>query len=151
MQNINTYPVYNCYIIDKDPVSVSMLSNYLKSMGIFEISGVYLKIEQALHLLNGKNTIDFLFVGIDNDNLSGFDLAIKLRHSSRFIIFMSEDPEYALNAFQSGGDQYLMKPLIFRKFSAKVDQLLAKDIQKDTFKFMLNPDGNSLRIPRLFK
>ncbi|RZL32418.1 MAG: response regulator, partial [Pedobacter sp.] len=73
-----------------------------------------------------KDEIDFLFLDIRMD-VSGIDVAQILRDKVKFIVFMTAYDEFALNAFNVGGDQYLTKPVHFPKFLETVNQVLRRN------------------------
>lgn len=127
MKENQNHSLYRCAIVDDDLQFVFLLSAYVNEIPKLQLAGTFLNPEVAMESIKEENNIDFLFLDIRMGNISGVDVAAHLRDKVKFIVFISASGEYALEALQVGGDQYLVKPVMFSTFLEKVNELLSRD------------------------
>jgi DNA-binding LytR/AlgR family response regulator len=149
MKTMQLFPTYKCVILNRDQSLACELSAYLKELPHMEVVGIYSNPQHAVSVICREDQIDFLFLEIGIGNLSGFEMAIKFRSLVKFIVFISSQSEYALDAFQAGGDQYLLRPLLLSKFASVIGSLLSKDKALGSLSITPIHDGEWLRIPKL--
>lgn len=125
MQNSNS--AYRCVVVDDDSQFVFLLSTYIQDVPKLQLCAGYVNAQQAIDSVDEALGIDFLFLQIGWENVSGLDVAEKLRDKVKFIVFVSANGEYALDALQVGGSHYLVKPLMFSKFLTTVNEVLKSD------------------------
>ena len=118
--------LYRCVIVDDDRMSIDILTGYISKVPKLNIYKSYQSASMAINEINMDDDIDFLFLDIRMD-ISGIDVAKVLRDKVKFIIFVTAYNEFALNAFNVGGDQYLVKPVFFTKFLETVNQVLRRN------------------------
>jgi DNA-binding LytR/AlgR family response regulator len=99
-------------IVDDEDEIRSHLRSILDKMGRIEIVEEAHSGEQALEMVK-RSQYDLVFLDIKMPNLSGVEVADKLRafDTSPLIIFVAEDEKYAVQAFELDAIDYLMKPL----------------------------------------
>ena len=122
----HNHALYKCAIVDDDLQFVFLLSTYINQVSKLQLAGTYLNPQVAMESISEEDNIDFLFLDIRMGNVSGVDVAAYMRDKVKFIVFVSGSGEYALDALQVGGDQYLLKPILFSTFLTTVNQLLAR-------------------------
>ncbi|MCZ4223257.1 response regulator [Pedobacter rhodius] len=137
-------------IIDNDPKSVRILSNYIKKIGGFEIIELSSGIDGIKQISASSLKLDLLIMGIRGYDSSVFEIAVKLRHFVKIIIICGEESKCALDVFQAGGDLFMMKPIIFSKFCSEVIRLLGKEMIPHIPNTCLSQQGNIIRIPVRF-
>ena len=80
-----------------------------------------------------KNPFDLVYLDMDMDEKSGFDLAKEIRqnyHSDCLILFLTNYPKYMQNSFDVRAFQYMIKPVQFDEFERKFNAA-RKYLEKD--------------------
>ncbi|MCX3264847.1 LytR/AlgR family response regulator transcription factor [Pedobacter agri] len=118
---------YRCVIIDDELSSVELLKDYLSQIPKLELYKSYLNPALALkELMDGKK-LDFLLLDI-NMQISGLDIAYALRNKFKSIIFITGNPRNALAAFGVEADEFIVKPVDFKKFLAVINRQIVKNL-----------------------
>lgn len=118
--------LYRCVLVDDDRMSIDILTGYISKVPKLNVFKSYQSALLAINEIDIDDNIDFLFLDIRMD-ISGIDVAKVLRDKVKFIIFVTAYDEFALNAFNVGGDQYLVKPVYFPKFLETINQVLKRN------------------------
>ncbi|WP_316738803.1 LytR/AlgR family response regulator transcription factor [Pedobacter aquatilis] len=118
--------LYHCVLVDDDNTFLDLMKGYISQIPKLNLIKSYDSALLAIQEIKSQQEIDFLFLDIRMD-VSGIDVARILRDKVKFIVFMTSYDEFALNAFQVGGDQYLTKPIHFPKFLETVNQVLRRN------------------------
>lgn len=118
--------IYRCVLVDDDRMSIDILTDYISKVPKLNVFKSYQSALLAINEIDIDDNIDFLFLDIRMD-ISGIDVAKVLRDKVKFIIFVTAYDEFALNAFNVGGDQYLVKPVYFPKFLETINQVLKRN------------------------
>ena len=101
----------NVVIIDDEQGARELLSNMLKMLAPeFNILGEADGVETGLALIQ-NNTPDLVFLDIQMQDGTGFDLLSKLPNNSLKVIFVTAFHEHAIKAFEFSAIDYLLKPL----------------------------------------
>lgn len=117
-------------IVDDEKLALSRLKRLLNEEGISNIVECSNAIE-ALKAL-AKEKFDVAFLDISMPNMSGLELANEIVeiNPNTFVIFQTAYEEHALEAFQSGGIDYLLKPISnesIKKSLEKIEKYITKD------------------------
>ncbi len=98
-------------IVDDEKLALSRLKRILSEEGYENIVECSTPIDAIKEL--AKNKFDVAFLDISMPTMSGLELANTILEisSDTFIIFQTAHEEYALEAFKSGGLDYLLKPI----------------------------------------
>lgn len=98
-------------VVDDEALALSRMERLLKEAKVEEISTYQDPIE-ALKQIK-KERVDVLFLDISMPEMTGLEFADQVVELSpqTFIVFQTAYNEYALDAFESGGVGYLMKPV----------------------------------------
>jgi two-component system LytT family response regulator len=109
-------------IVDDENLALSRLTRLLNEEGLNDIVQCNNAIDAIKEV--GKQHFDVAFLDIAMPNMSGLELAnaILSMSSDTSIIFQTAYEEHALEAFQSGGIDYLLKPIS----SQSIQNALAK-------------------------
>ncbi len=75
-----------------------------------EVIGLAATVKEGLSLLN-KNSPDLVFLDIEMQNETGFDLLLKAKHLNFDVIFTTAFEHYALRAIKFSAIDYLLKPI----------------------------------------
>lgn len=112
---------YNCLIIEDEPLSAEMLTDYVHQVPFLELKGVCTDAIYAIDRLQ-KEKIDLLFLDIHLPRLKGMEFLESLNNPPRVII-VSAYKEYALQAFELNVVDYLLKPIRLSRFLKAVNKL----------------------------
>lgn len=140
----------SCIIVDSDHQCQTLARDLDEYSGI-EILDNYENSRLALLDQKKLKNIDFLFIAFGENPLLSLELAKRIREEVRFIIFYSNSSSHALDAFQAGGDHYLLAPVSQEKLIATIVALEARDTASNTLNSALSPAEEHLRIPVLIQ
>ena len=119
---------FTCIIVDDEPLAQSVIESYLKNVPNLELKGKFDNAIEALTYLN-SNDIDLMFLDINMPELSGMDL-LKTMTKKPEVILTTAYSEYAIESYELGVSDYLLKPIAlprFLKAVTKVIDLLTKE------------------------
>lgn len=124
---INEKRKHRCVIVDDDPLLVELLEAYINDTPELTFAGSFNNASEAIQILSDEQQIDFLFLDIKMDGISGIEAAVKLRDTVKYLIFITAYSQYAMDAHQVNADQYLLKPVSYSKFISCLNGLLEKN------------------------
>jgi two-component system, LytTR family, response regulator len=114
---------YACLVADDEPQARSIIEAYIQELPYLECVGTCKNAFEVLTML--QNTpIDIVFLDIKMPALTGLELVKTLEKRPK-IIFTTAYSEYAVDAFDLGVADYLMKPVSFERFLKAVNRCLA--------------------------
>jgi len=98
-------------IVDDEKLALSRLNRILNEEGVSDITEASNPIDAIKEV--AKTKFDVAFLDISMPTMTGLELANTILEMSpnTFIVFQTAYEEYALDAFQSGGLDYLLKPI----------------------------------------
>jgi two-component system LytT family response regulator len=111
-----------CLLVDDEPLAIQLLQKHIAQLEFFEVAGVCNTAIKALQILNQQH-IDLLFLDIKMPQLSGLDL-LKALHKPPPAILTTAYREHALDGFELGVVDYLLKPITFDRFFKSVEKFL---------------------------
>ncbi|SDX73760.1 LytR/AlgR family response regulator transcription factor [Flavobacterium degerlachei] len=103
----------DCVIIDDEPAAIDVLKFHLSNMPFMVLKKTFRDPLDALEYLQ-KNTVDLVFLDINMPKLSGISFP-KFLQNPPLIIFTTAYSEYALDSYEHGAVDYLLKPIEFDK------------------------------------
>lgn len=106
-------------IVDDDPLCLKLLERYCQKSPNLEVINTYLSGEAAIQSFSSN--IDLIFLDIEMPEMSGMEFLDQLAVVPNFI-FTTSNPDYALDAFQYGAIDYLVKPVSFPRFSQAIEK-----------------------------
>lgn len=116
-------PTYRCLIIEDDEVAQQFLRNYLKRLPHLELVNVFTNPLNALPALY-NNEIDLLFLDMHLPGMDGLDFLSSLKNPPK-VVLTTADPAYALNAYEAGVTDYLVKPYTFERLLKAVNRAIS--------------------------
>ncbi|MBC3785765.1 LytR/AlgR family response regulator transcription factor [Spirosoma utsteinense] len=116
-------PTYRCLIIEDDDVAQQFLRNYLKRLPHLEVVSVFTNPLDALPTLY-NNEIDLLFLDMHLPGMDGLDFLSSLKNPPK-VVLTTADPAYALNAYEAGVTDYLVKPYTFERLLKAVNRAIS--------------------------
>jgi len=111
-----------CVIIDDEPLAIQLLQKHIAQLDFFEVVATCNNAISALEVLNTK-TVDLLFLDIKMPRVSGLELLKTLRHPPKTILTTAYR-EFALEGFDLGVIDYLLKPITFDRFFKAIERYL---------------------------
>ncbi|GGE96492.1 two component transcriptional regulator, LytTR family [Chishuiella changwenlii] len=120
-----------CIILDDEPIGREILQNFTEKIPFLEVCNTFESPLDVITYLQ-ENEIDLLITDINMPHLNGVELVQSLQKPP-FIIFVTAHRDFALDGFDSGAVDYLVKPVRFERFLKAVNKvsLYKKDTQKD--------------------
>lgn len=107
-------------LVDDDPLCLKLMERYCQKISNIEVVGVYTSGEAAIE--NFSPTTDLIFLDIEMpEGISGMEFLDQLPVVPNFI-FTTSTPDYALDAFQYGAIDYLVKPVSFPRFKQSIEK-----------------------------
>lgn len=110
-------------IVDDEKLALERLARILTELGYNDIStfdNPLLALEEAK-----KTRFDLLFLDISMPEMDGFCVAEKILYIEprTFIIFQTAHDSFALQAYQSGGLDYLLKPIDIQSVQKSIQKV----------------------------
>src|ERR1700735_4410685 len=135
-----------CYIIDDEEHAIDTLVGYVDRYPGLNLVGSNINPVKAIdEIINTGSDIDIVFLDVDMPELSGLDVADIISPHS-LVIFTTAFPNYAVQAFEKNGADFLLKPISFERFTksvTKVQNLIrsqkAADHPAEEEYFFINP------------
>jgi DNA-binding LytR/AlgR family response regulator len=112
----------NCLIADDEPLARLVLERHIALMPHLNLVKSCQNAFEVLEILRGPK-IDILFLDIKMPELTGLQL-LKTMEIKPKIILTTAYSEFALDAFELGVSDYLMKPIAFERFVKAVNRVL---------------------------
>jgi len=110
-----------CLIIDDEPLAHEVLEGYIEKVNQLEIAGHCYSAIEAINFIN-KTKVDVLFLDINMPELSGLEMLETLSYSPK-VILTTAYSEFALEGYEHGVVDYLMKPIRFSRFLKAVNRI----------------------------
>lgn len=134
-----------CLIIDDEPAARDILETYITDCPDTEVAGICEDALEARSWLE-NNTADLLFVDINMPKLSGLGL-IKTLQNPPQIILTTAYSEHAVDGFELGVTDYLLKPFSFERFLKAIDKVRKQpNRNEEQASITIKADGKLFRI-----
>lgn len=103
-----------CIIIDDEPLAVDLLIEFVSKVDSLELVCTFTNAIDALSALPNLDT-DLIFLDIEMPHFTGIDFINSLQKKTP-IIFTTAYSNYAVEGFDLGAIDYLVKPIPFNRF-----------------------------------
>lgn len=103
-----------CLVADDEPPARELLISYISRLSDLEVAGQCKNGLEAFEWLQRKQA-DIIFLDIQMPGMNGLDL-IRTLHQRPTIILTTAFREHAVDAFEQGVTDYLVKPISFERF-----------------------------------
>jgi len=107
-----------CVIIDDEPLAVDLIKEFVSKVETLELVKTFNNAIDALAVINTIN-VDLIFLDIEMPHFSGIDF-INALDKKPLIIFTTAYSNYAVEGFNLGAVDYLVKPIPFHRFLKSV-------------------------------
>jgi DNA-binding LytR/AlgR family response regulator len=108
--------ILNCWIVDDEPLAVSLLESYVNKVPFLKLTGKYSNALSAMQNIANEK-VDVLFLDIQMPEVNGMDFAYTISLHTR-VIFTTAFSEYAVEGYRVNALDYLLKPFSFEEFVA---------------------------------
>jgi len=112
-----------CIVLDDEPIGREIIENFVKEIDFLELVDSFEDPVKAIMFLE-SNKVDLIFSDIQMPKINGLDL-VKSLENPPVIIFITAHRDFALDGFETGATDYLVKPVRFDRFLKAVNK--AKD------------------------
>lgn len=112
----------NCIILDDEPLAVQLLEDYAQKTPQLQVHYAGSNPFEAMAVLQ-TSSIDLVFLDIQMPELTGMEI-MQLFNKDHHFIITSAYQEYALPAYEFQVIDYLLKPVIFKRFYQSVEKYL---------------------------
>jgi len=103
----------NCIAIDNDGEALAELSSRIEKIPFLSLIGTYSNPMEANDIL-ARRSVDLVFVDPDMNPINGIDFIKSLVHNP-LVVFITNNPRYAVEAYSSGVLDYIVKPLTLER------------------------------------
>lgn len=138
--------MYNCIIIDDEPLAQQILQQYVAKTTLLRLIGTFSNAKDAFEFLT-TDTVDLIFLDIKMPVLNGIDFIKQIRNPSP-VIFTTAFSEYAIESYEVDAIDYLLKPITYERFEKAINKYFKQNtspasvLQHTYFKV----DGRLIRI-----
>ena len=142
-----------CLVLDDEPLGREIIEEYVNKTPFLELSASFGKPLEALNYLQ-ENKIDILLTDIEMPQLNGLQFIESLK-SKPLIIFITAYRDYAIEGFESGVVDYLVKPVAYNRFikaitraqeSLKAKEFVQTDNQFELDRMFIKSDNRLVKI-----
>jgi len=128
---------YTCVAIDDEPLALEKMRGFIERMPLLTLNATFDQPTEALAYLS-TTAVDLLFLDIQMESLTGFDLLSALPTRPR-VILTTAYSEYALKGYEFDVADYLLKPYSFARFVQAVNKA-TRGLEDATEKTEVQPD-----------
>lgn len=111
-----------CLIVDDEPLAIRLIEKHIAKIDALEVVATCNTALKAFELLNSQS-IDLLFLDIKMPNITGIEFLKNLKNPPKTILTTAYR-DYALEGYDLGVVDYLLKPITFERFFKAVDRFL---------------------------
>ncbi|MCK5825262.1 MAG: response regulator transcription factor [Ichthyobacteriaceae bacterium] len=123
---------FTCIIVDDEPLAQSVIETYLNNIKDIELKGKFDNAIDAMNYLN-SNKVDLMFLDINMPELNGMDMLKSLAVKPE-VILTTAYSEYAIESYELGVSDYLLKPIALPRFLKAVNKVINNLSKEQSFK-----------------
>ncbi len=132
-----------CIIIDDEPKAIELLKLYCERLSDLKVTATFRDPIEALQYVNNHDS-DLIFLDINMPKLNGISLAKILKNKDQ-IVFTTAYSEYAVESYDLGAMDYLLKPISFDRFFKCIEKFKqAKETSSLNDEFIAVKSGTSV-------
>ncbi len=114
--------IYNCIIVDDEPLAIEVIKTHLQVLGIFHIVEECSNSVEAFNALQSEK-IDLIFLDIQMPGLKGTDFLKNLINPPP-VILTTAYRDYAIEGYELNVVDYLLKPISYDRLLKAVGKFL---------------------------
>lgn len=109
-----------CVVVDDEPLAISLLHQYIRQYNGLEMLDGFTDAIESIQYVN-SNQVDILFLDILMPDITGIEVLRRLNKKPA-VIFTSAHRDFALDGYEMGVVDYLLKPFSFERFKKGVEK-----------------------------
>lgn len=121
---------FRCLLVDDEPPAREILRTYIASTPLLEIAGECNHAVAAFEFLQ-LHRVDLIFLDVQMPRLLGTDFLKTIPNPPK-VIFTTAYRDYAVEGFELGVVDFLLKPYSFDRFLRAVHKVLALELRSQT-------------------
>ena len=134
-----------CLIIDDEQHAIDVIRTYCRRIPYLEVLGEFTDPREAVAFLDAEShSVDLVFLDIEMPRFSGIDFLKAYTFPN--VILITAYTEYALESYQYGVVDYLLKPVAFERFSTAVKRVHERKQSKIMAYRRENPSKDSIYV-----
>ena len=106
--------IISCLAVDDEPPALDVVTRHIAAVTSLHLAGTCNNAVQALAMLQQQN-IDLLFLDIHMPQILGTQFIRTLKSPPK-VIFTTAYRKFAVEGFELGAVDYLLKPITFERF-----------------------------------
>lgn len=114
--------ILRCLIIDDEPLAQSVIENYMERVNELQLVKKCSNAMEGFEILH-KEKIDIIFLDIQMPVIDGLNF-IKSLSNPPAVILTTAFPNHALEGYELGVVDYLLKPISFERFLKAVNKVI---------------------------
>jgi len=118
-----------CLIVDDEVLAQDVIEKYITNIPTLKLVGKCDNAVEAISFLH-NNQVDLLFLDLNMPELSGLDMLKTLSNPPK-VILTTAYSEYALESYEYGVLDYLLKPIKLERFIKAVNKVVEQQSKKD--------------------
>ena len=135
--------IINCLIVDDEVLAQDVIEKYISNIPTLKLVGKCDSAVEAISFLH-NNPVDLLFLDLNMPELSGLDMLKTLTNPPR-VILTTAYSEYALESYEYGVMDYLLKPIKLERFIKAVNKVV-EQFQESVLKEGISEDSTAQTI-----
>jgi two-component system, LytTR family, response regulator len=118
-----------CLIVDDEPLAIKLIEKHVAQIDTLEVIATCNNALKAFEILNNQK-IDLLFIDIKMPNMTGIEFLKNIKNPPKTILTTAYR-DFAIDGYDLGVVDYLLKPITFERFFKAVDKFLSENIKPD--------------------
>lgn len=135
--------VLKCIIVEDEPLAAEIIADYIADVPFLDCLATFTNPMEALHWTM-ENNVDVIFLDINMPRIKGYEFINAAKGDYQYIITTAYQ-EFALDSYQWGVVDYLLKPIDFARFTTAVAKLKKKKNDETYFNISAIPDNRIFR------
>lgn len=133
----------NCIIIDDEQHAIDVIDTFCKRFPYLHIMGTFTNsIHAADFIKKNINDVDLVFLDIEMPRFSGIDFL--KAYTFKNVILVTAYSQFALESYQYGVIDFLLKPFSFDRFALAINKIYEKQLLKEDSLTAKKQSGDSI-------
>jgi len=118
-----------CLVVDDEPLAIRLIEKHIAKIDNLEVVATCNNALKAFEILNLQK-IDLMFLDIKMPSITGIEFLKNLKNPPK-TIFTTAYRDYAIEGYDLGVVDYLLKPVTFERFLKAVDKFLSETAKNE--------------------
>lgn len=133
-------------VVDDENIYIEQITQYIQQYADEKNRSILTEtFRDGSDLLKSYSSqYDIILLDIEMEEMSGMDTAREIRKINQdvVLVFITNMAQYAINGYEVGALDYVLKPLNYYTFSVRLERAIARVKKRQTDEILLNlPDG----------